>query len=72
MMPNRTLTVVPGSKPEPFTVTVLPTMPLVGFKVISWATVKVVEALSPWLSVAVRVWMPLDNAGMVNRVAKPP
>ena len=59
------------ANPVPDTVTVVPTLPLVGFKVIDDATVnEAVGELVP--SVKVNVWLPGVEAGTVNVADKPP
>ena len=59
------------ANPVPDTVTVVPTLPLVGFKVIDDATVnEAVGELVP--SVKVTVLLPDVDAGTVNVADKPP
>jgi hypothetical protein len=65
------VTVTPAANPDPDTVSVEPTLPLVGLRTIERVTVKgVISMLRP--SEAVTVWMPATPEGTVKEAENEP
>ena len=61
-----------AAKPVPATVTVAPTGPLVGPRVMDAVTEKIAEAELEDASFAVTVWLPKGEAGTLNVAVKEP
>ena len=66
------VTVELAAKPVPVTVSVVPTWPVYGDKEVDEITLNVLLAKSPDASVAVTVWVPAVDFGILNVAVKEP